>query len=148
MGLFCTERRLLLLARPTRYLGAEPDVRVPGVHRWRGAVEDGPVGVDQEPLDGCREGLDETGLHVVGTWGLAIGLVQGGLQVLHGVLLDLCPGPVRDPGGMASEDRLESWEVHHVFVIQFSPEGANCGHHVVGLREERLGVGDPDVPEA
>ena len=49
--------------------------------------------MDQEPLDGCRESLDETGLHVVGTWGLAIGLVQGGLQVLQGVLLDLCSGP-------------------------------------------------------
>ena len=50
-----------------RYLRAEPDVRVPPVHRWRGAAEDGQVGVDQEPLDGCRECLDETGLHVVGT---------------------------------------------------------------------------------
>ena len=131
-----------------RYLRAEPDVRVPPVHRWRGAAEDGPVGVDQEPLDGCPEGLDETGLHVVGTWGLAIGLVQGGLQVLHGLLLDLCPGPVRDPGDMAAEDRLEAWEVHRAFVIQFPPEGANCEHHVVGLREERLGVRDPHVPEA
>ena len=125
-----------------RDLGAEPDVRVPPVHWRRGAAKDGPVGVDQEPLDGCREGLDETGLHVVGTWGLAIGLVQGGLQVLHGVLLDLCPGPVRYPGDMAA------WEVHRAFVIQFPPEGAYCEHHVVGLREERLGVGDPHVPEA
>ena len=129
-----------------RYLGAEPDVCVPPVHRRRGAAEDGPVGVDQEPLDGCREGLDETGLHVVGTWGLAIGLVQGGLQVLHGVLLDLCPGPVRDPGDMAAEDFLEASEVHRAFVIQFLPESANCEHHVMGLCEERLGVGD--VPEA
>ena len=24
----------------------------------------------------------------------------------------------------------------------------NCEHHVVGLREERLGVGNPHVPEA
>ena len=102
-----------------RYLGAEPDVRVPPVHRWRGAAEDGPVGVDQEPLDGCREGLDEAGLHVVGAWGLAIGLVQGGLQVLHGVLLDLCPGSLRDPGDVAAEDRLETREVHRAFVIQF-----------------------------
>ena len=131
-----------------RYLGAESDVRVPPVHRRRGAAEDGPVGVDQEPLDGCREGLDQTGLHVVGTWVLAIGLVQGGLQVLHGVLLDLCPGPFRDPGDMAAEGCLEAWEVHRAFVIQFSQEGANCEHHVVGLCEERLGVGDPHVPEA
>ena len=131
-----------------RYLWAEPDVPVPQVHRRRCAADDGPVGVDQEPLDGCREGLDERGLHVVGTWGLAIGLVQGGLQVLHGVLLDLCPGPFRDLGDMAAKDRLEAWEVHRAFVIQFSPEGANCEHHVVGLREERLGVGDPHVPEA
>ena len=41
-----------------RYLEAEPDVRVPPVHQERGAVEDGPVGVHQEPLDGCWEGLD------------------------------------------------------------------------------------------
>ena len=99
--------------------------------------------MDQEPLDGCREGLDETGLPVVGTWGLAIGLVQGGLQVLHGVLLDLCPGPFRDPRDVAAEDCLEAWEVHRAFVIQFSPEGANCEHHVASLREERLGVGGP-----
>ena len=118
-------------------------MRVPPVHRWRGAAEDGPVGVDQEPLDGCREGLDEAGLHVVGAWGLAIGLVQGGLQVLHGVLLDLCPGSLRDPGDVAAEDRLETREVHRAFVIQFSPEGANCEHHVVGLREERLGCWEP-----
>ena len=131
-----------------RYLGAEPDVCVPPVHRRRGAAEDGPVGVDQEPLAGCREGLDETGLLVVGTWGLAIGLVQGGLQVLHGVLRDLCPGPFRDPGDVAAEDCLEAWEVHRAFVIHFSPEGANCEHHVVGLPEERLGVRDPHVPEA
>ena len=123
-----------------RYLEAEPDVHVPPVHQWRGAAGDGPVGVDQEPLDGCREGLDETGSH--------IGLVQGGLQVLHGVLQDLCPGLVRDPEDMAAEDCLEAWEVHRAFVIQFPPEGANCEHHVVGLREERLGVGDPHVPEA
>ena len=59
-----------------RHFGAEPDVRVPPVHwRW-GAAEDGPVGVDLEPLDGCREGLDETGLNVVWTRGLAIGLVD------------------------------------------------------------------------
>ena len=91
-----------------RHFGAEPDVRVPPVHwRW-GAAEDGPVGVDQEPLDGCREGLDETGLNVVWTRGLAIGLVQGGLQVLHGVLLDLGPGPFRDPGDVAAEDCLEA----------------------------------------
>ena len=131
-----------------RYIGAEPDVRVPPVHRQQGAAENGPVGVDQEPLDGCREGHDETGLHVVGTWGLAIGLVQGGLQVLQGVLLDLGPGPLRDLGHVAAEDRLEAGEVHRAFVIQSPPEGTNREHHAVGLREERLGVGDPHVPEA
>ena len=88
------------------------------------------------------------GLHVVGTRGLAIGLVQGRLEVLHGVLLDLCPGPVRDPGDVAAEDRLEAWEVHRALVIQFLPEGANREHHFVGLREECFGVGDPHVPEA
>ena len=136
---------LVVQSGGARYLGAEPDV--PRVHWWRGGPEDGPVGVDQEPLDGCWEGLDETGLAVIGTWGLAIGLVQGGLQVLHGVLLDLCQGPVRDPGDMAADDCLEAWEVHRAFVIQFPPEGANCEHHVAGLREERLGVGDPHVLE-
>ena len=118
-------------------------MRVPPVHRRRGAAEDGPVGVDQEPLDGCWEGLDETGLHVVETPGLAIGLVQGGLQVLHGVLLDLGPCPFRDPGHVAAEDRLEAREVHQACVKQFPPEGAIREHHVVGLCEERLGVGDP-----
>ena len=78
-------------------------MRVLPVHQRRGAAEDGPVGVDQERLDGCREGLDETGLHVVRTRGLAMGLVQGGLEVLQGVLLDLGPGPVRDPGDVAAE---------------------------------------------
>ena len=131
-----------------RYFGAEPDVRVPQGHQQWGAAEDGPVGVDQEPLDGCRDGLDETGLHVVGAWGLAINLVQGGLQVLQGVLLDLGPGPFRDPGHMAAEDRLEAGEVHRAFVIQLPPEGGNGEHHVVGLCEERLGDGDPHVPEA
>ena len=131
-----------------RYLGAERDVCVPLVHRRRSATEDGPVGVDQEPLDGCREGLDETGLHVVGTRRLAIGLVQGGLQVMHGVQLDLGPGPLRDPGHVAAEDRLEGGEVHRAFVIQFPPEGANRQNHAVLLCEECLGVGDPDVPEA
>ena len=110
--------------------------------------EDGPVGVDQEPLNGCQEGFDETGLHMVGTRGLAVGLVQGGLEVLHGVLLDLGPGPVRDLGDVAPEDRLEAGEVHRGLVIQLPPEGVNREHHVVGLREERLGVGDPHVPEA
>ena len=99
-------------------------------------------------MDTPWEGLDETGLHVVWSWALAIGPVQGGLQVLHGVLLDLCRGPVRDRGDMAAEDCLEASEVHRAFVIQFPPEGAKCEHHPVGLREERLGVGDPHVPEA
>ena len=130
------------------YLGAEPYVRVPPVHQRRGAAEDGPVGVDQEPLDRCRDGLDKTGHHVVGTRGFAIGLVQGGLQVLHGVLLDLGPGPLRDPGHVAAEDRLEAGEVHRAFVIQFPPEDVNREHHFVGLYKEPLGVGDPHVPEA
>ena len=93
-------------------------------------------------------GLDGTGLHVFGTRGLAIGLVQGGLEVLHRVLLGLGPGPFRDPGHVAAEDRLEAGEVHRAFVIQFPSEGANREHHVVGLCEEHLGVGDPHVPEA
>ena len=85
---------------------------------------------------------------MVGSRGLVIGPVQGRLEVLHGVLLDLGPGPVRDPGDVAAEDRLEAGEVHRAFFIQFPPEGVNREHHVVDLCEERLGVGDPHVPEA
>ena len=96
---------------------AEPDVRVPPVHRRRGAAEDGPVGVDWEPLDGRREGLDEAGLHMVRARGFAIGLVQLGRQVLHGALLDLGQGPLRDPGHVAAEDRLEAGDVHRAFVV-------------------------------
>ena len=48
---------------------------------------------------------------------------------------------------MAAEDRLEAGEVYRALVIQLLPEGANRGHHVVGLRQD-LGVGDPHVPEA
>ena len=59
-------------------LGAEPDVCIPPVGRRRGAMEDGPVGVGEEPLEGCREGFDEAGFYVVGAGGLAIGLVQLG----------------------------------------------------------------------
>ena len=62
-------------------------------------------------------GLEEAGLQMVGTWGHAIGLVQRGLQVLHAVLLDLGPGPLRDPGQPAAEDRLEAGEVHIVSVV-------------------------------
>ena len=61
-----------------RDFGAEPDVRISPVHRRRGAAEDGPLGVHEEPLDGRREGLDEAGLHVVGARCLAIDLVQRG----------------------------------------------------------------------
>ena len=139
---------VLLQFGGARYLGAEPDVRIPPVHRRRGAAEDCPVRVEEEPLDGRRQGLDEAGLHVVGDRGLAISLVQGGLEVLHGVLLDLSSGPLRDPGHGAAEDRLEAGEFHWALVAQFPPEGANRGHHVIGLCQERLGVGDPHVPEA
>ena len=37
-------------------LGAEPHVRISPVGQRRGAPEHGPVGVDEEPLDGHREG--------------------------------------------------------------------------------------------
>ena len=49
---------------------------------------------------------------------------------------------------MAALDRLEAGEVHLALVVQLPPEGAKRGHHVVGLRHERLRVGDPHVPEA
>ena len=131
-----------------RHLGAEPDVRVPLVHLRQGAAEDGPVGVDKEPLNGRRESLDEAGFKMVGARDLAIGLVQRGPQVLHGVPLDLGPSPLRDPGHVAAENPLEARKVHRALVVQFPPDGANREHHVVGLCEERLGVGDPHVPEA
>ena len=85
---------------------------------------------------------------MVGAQGLVIGLVQRRLQVLHGVPLDLGPSPLRDPGHVATENHLEAGKVHWAHVVQFPPEGANREHHVVGLCEERLGVGDPHVPEA
>ena len=131
-----------------RHLGAEPDVRIPPVHRRRGAAQDGPVGADKEPLDGRWEGLDEAGLYVVGARGLAIGLVECGPQVLNGVLLDLGPSLLRDPGHVASENRLEAGKVRRALVVQLPPESANREHHVVGFCEECLGVGDPHVPEA
>ena len=59
-----------------RDIGAEPKVRISPVHRWRAATEDGPVGLDEEPLDGRSEGLDEAGFYVVWARGLAIGHVQ------------------------------------------------------------------------
>ena len=49
---------------------------------------------------------------------------------------------------MLAEDRLEAGEVHWALVIQLPPEGTNRGHHIVGLCQERLGVGDPHVQEA
>ena len=60
-------------------LGADSNVRIPRVGRWRCATEDGLVGVDDEPPDEWREALDEAGLYVVGASGLSIGLVQHGL---------------------------------------------------------------------
>ena len=54
----------------------------------------------------------------------------------------------RDPGHVAAQNRLNAGTVDRALVVQFPPEGANREHHVVGLCEERLGVGDPHVPEA
>ena len=48
---------------------------------------------------------------------------------------------------MAAEDRLEAGEVQRALVIQLPPEGANSGRHVVGFGQERLHVGDWNVPE-
>ena len=49
---------------------------------------------------------------------------------------------------MAADNRLKAGKVHRAVVVQFPPEGANRKHQVVGLCGERLGVGDPHVPEA
>ena len=84
----------------------------------------------------------------LGPGALPSALSRADCRVLHGVLLDLGPGPLRDPGHVAAGDRLEAGEVHRAFVIQFPPEGATREHHVVGLCEERLGIRDPHVPEA
>ena len=59
-------------------LGAESNVRISPVHLRRCATEDGLVGVDEEPLDGRRKGLDDAGFNVVWARGLAIGLGQRG----------------------------------------------------------------------
>ena len=66
-----------------RDLRGEMNVRISPLGRWRDAREDGPIGVDEEPLHCNWEGLDEGGLYVVGARGLAMGLVQCGLQILH-----------------------------------------------------------------
>ena len=93
-----------------------------------------PVGVDEDPLDGRWEGLVEAGLHMVGSRGLAIVLVQRRLYVPHGVLLDLGPCPLRNQGHMAAKERLQAGEVHGALAVQLPSEGANHRHHVVGLR--------------
>ena len=114
-------------------------MRIPPVGRRRGAMKDGPVGMNGKPLDGCREALDEASLYVVGARGLAIGLFQHGLQVLIGKLLDMSACSFHNPGHLAAEDHLEAGKVHQALVVQFPPEG---------LRQELLDVGDPHVPEA
>ena len=49
---------------------------------------------------------------------------------------------------MAAEDRLEAGEVHRALVVQLQPESADCGHHIVGFRQEPWGVGDAHIPDA
>ena len=56
--------------------------------------------------------------------------------------------PRQQPGGHGGRGLPGSLGGRPGVVIQFRPEGANCEHHVAGLREERSGVGDPQVPEA
>ena len=124
---------VVVLLGETRYLGAESDVCISPVHRGRGAAEDGPVGSDEEPLDGRREDLDEAGFYVVRGRGLAISLVQRGPQVLHGVLLDLGSRPLTEPGHVAAEDCPEAGKVRLALLVQVPPEAANREHHVVGL---------------
>ena len=124
-----------------RDLGAEPNVRISPVGPWRGATEDAPIGVDEEPLDGCWEGLDEAGFYAVGVRRLAIGLVQCGLQVSHGVQLEMGPRSLRDLGQVPVEDRLEAGEVHRALFAQLPPGGVDRCHHILGLRQERLGAG-------
>ena len=51
-------------------------MRIPPLHRRRGAREDGPVGVDKEPLDGHQEGFDETGFHWLGPGALPSALTS------------------------------------------------------------------------
>ena len=62
---------------------------------WR--LANAPLGdVDEEPLDWCQKALDEAAPHMVQTGSFAVGLVQRGLQVSHGVLLDLGQRALRD----------------------------------------------------
>ena len=138
---------VVVLLGEAQDLWAEPNVRS---LQWVavGAKEDGLIGVDKEPLEGCWDGLNGAGLYVFGARGLEIGLVQSGLQVSHGVLLDLDPSPFQNLGHVAAEDRLGAGEVHRALVVQLPPEGADRGHQIIGLRQERLSVGDPHVSEA
>ena len=124
--------------------GAEPHVAASPVGRRWGTPEDGRIGVGEEPLDCPPKGLDQAGFHVVWARGLAVGLIQRGLADPHGVLLDLGPRPLRNLGHVATE----VGQVHWAVAVQLFPEGADLRHHDVGLRQELLGVGNPQVPWA
>ena len=110
-------------------------------HRW-GAPEDDPIEVDEEPLDCRGKGPDEAGLHMVWAWGLAVGLVQRGVQASHGVLPEMGPRTLRDLGHVATEDSFEAGYVHRVLAVKLLPEGAQRGHHVVGFDQVKP-VGTP-----
>ena len=84
-------------------------------------------------LTGAARALRKRASTWLGPRGLAIGLVGRGPQVLHGVLPDLGPRPLKETGLVAAEDRLQAGKVHQARVIQLPPEGANREHHVVGL---------------
>ena len=68
-------------------------------------------------MDARRQGLDEAGLDVAWSWGLAVGLIQGGPQVSHGALLDLGPRSLRDLGHVATEDSPVAAEVHWALAV-------------------------------
>ena len=84
---------------------------------------------------------------MVAARGLTFSLMQCGRQVLHGVLLDPGPRSLPDLGRVAAQDSQEVSEILQALDVKLLQEGADCGHHFVGLLQGRLGVGD-HVPKA
>ena len=58
------------------------------------------------------------------------------------------PTPPRDLRQVAAEVCLVAGEVVQALVVQLLPEGVDSVHYIMGLRQERLGIGDPHVPQA
>ena len=98
-----------------------------------GDPKDGPLRVDEEPMDCRRKGLDYPGLQVVGALGLSTCFVQGEPHILLGVLLDLRPCSLWDVGHVAAQDGLKMGDIHEASAFQVFSDGADRPHHVVGI---------------